>query len=82
MELNPVTDFMEKAKGLTRNPLGIIALFISLIYGVACFVLSASLNNLHRESEREIFSVLEKAFANPALHLTACSGDCPLSLAI
>ena len=30
---------MDKAKGLTRNPLGIIALFISLIYGFACLVL-------------------------------------------
>ncbi len=32
-------EFMDKAKGLTRNPLGIIALFISLIYGFACLVL-------------------------------------------
>ena len=30
---------MHKAQGLTRNPLGIIALFISLIYGFACLVL-------------------------------------------
>jgi len=49
---NPVKDFMESAKGLTRNPLGIIALFISLIYGVACVVLIASLNNLHGSEER------------------------------
>ena len=49
---NPVTDFMEKAKGLTRNPLGIIGLFISLIYGFACLVLSTSLNNLHGSEER------------------------------
>lgn len=49
---NPVTGFMEKAKGLTRNPLGIIALFISLIYGFACLVLSSSLNNLHGPEER------------------------------
>ena len=34
-----MTEFMDKVKGLTRNPLGIIALFISLIYGFACLVL-------------------------------------------
>lgn len=49
---NPVTDFMDKANGLTRNPLGIIALFVSLIYGFACLVLSTSLNNLHGQEER------------------------------
>jgi hypothetical protein len=49
---NPVTDFMEKAKGLTRNPLGIIALFVSSIYGIACLVLGFSLNNLHGSEER------------------------------
>jgi len=31
--------FMNNAKDLSRNPLGIIALFISLIYGFACLVL-------------------------------------------
>ncbi|MFW5804318.1 MAG: hypothetical protein ACOCWG_03695 [bacterium] len=49
---NPVTDFMDKAKGLTRNPLGIIALFVSLIYGFACLVLSTSISNLHGQEER------------------------------
>lgn len=49
---NPVTDFMDNAKGLTRNPLGIIALFISLIYGFACLVLSTSINNLQCPYER------------------------------
>jgi hypothetical protein len=43
---------MDKAKGLSRNPLGIIALFVSLIYGFACLVLGTSLNNLHGEFER------------------------------
>ncbi len=51
-----LTDFMykgnAKGNGLTRNPLGIIALFVSLIYGFACLVLSASLNNLHGQEER------------------------------
>ena len=32
-------DFLSKAQGLSKNPLGIIALFISLIYGFACLVL-------------------------------------------
>lgn len=49
---NPVTEFMDKAKGLTRNPLGIIALFVSLIYGFACLVLSTSLDNLKGQEER------------------------------
>ena len=49
---NPVSDFMEKAKGLTRNPLGIIALFISLIYGIACIVLGVSIDNLQGAAER------------------------------
>jgi len=46
------TDFITAAKGLTRNPLGIIALFVSLIYGFACLVLSTSISNLHGDSER------------------------------
>jgi hypothetical protein len=45
-------NFIENAKGLTRNPLGIIALFISLIYGFACLVLSTSISNLKEHSER------------------------------
>ncbi|MCX5806711.1 MAG: hypothetical protein NT010_11725 [Proteobacteria bacterium] len=49
---NPVTDFMEKTKGLTNNPLGIIGLFVSSIYGVACLVLGTGLNNLHGSGER------------------------------
>ena len=32
-------DFMKSARGLTRNPLGIIGLFICLVYGFACLVL-------------------------------------------
>lgn len=35
---NPVAEFGETAKGLSRNPLGIIALFIVLVYGFACLV--------------------------------------------
>lgn len=50
--MNMITDFMEKAKGLAKNPLGLIALFISLIYGFACLVLSTSLNNLRGQQER------------------------------
>ncbi len=43
---------MERANGLSKNPLGIIALFVSLIYGFACLVLSTSISNLHDDSER------------------------------
>lgn len=50
--MNPLFDFMAKAKELTKNPLGIIALFISLIYGFACLVLSTSLKNLQGQVER------------------------------
>ena len=49
---NPVTDFMENAKSFTRNPLGIIALFVSLIYGFACLVLSTGLDKLSGPDER------------------------------
>ena len=45
-------NFIENAKGLTKNPLGIIALFISLIYGFACLVLSTSISNLKEPTER------------------------------
>jgi hypothetical protein len=44
--------FMEEAKGFTKNPLGIIALFISLIYGFACLVLGFSISNLEGNIER------------------------------
>lgn len=47
-----INTFMNNAKGLTKNPLGIIALFISLIYGFACLVLSTSISNLNGENER------------------------------
>lgn len=50
--MNSFNNFIEKARGLTRNPLGIIALFISLIYGFACLVLSTSIENLNKDSER------------------------------
>ncbi len=46
------SDFINSAKGLTRNPLGIIALFVSLIYGFACLVLSTSISNLISSVER------------------------------
>lgn len=47
-----ITDFVKNANGLSKNPLGIIALFISLIYGFACIVLGVSLNNLSENFER------------------------------
>lgn len=43
---------MNNNKSLTKNPLGIIALFVSLIYGFACLVLSSSINNLVCSCER------------------------------
>jgi hypothetical protein len=50
--MSSILDFIDKTKGLTRNPLSIIALFVSLIYGFACLVLSTSLNNLSGQEER------------------------------
>ncbi|MFZ4799198.1 MAG: hypothetical protein ACOYMA_16990 [Bacteroidia bacterium] len=44
--------FISNSKGLTKNPLGIIALFVSLIYGFACLVLSTSISNLKGDNER------------------------------
>ena len=38
MDVNPVDSFGRTAKGLARNPLGVIALFIVLIYGLAALV--------------------------------------------
>jgi len=39
-----MNDFGETAYKLSRNPLGIIALFIALVYGVACLTFSFSNN--------------------------------------
>jgi hypothetical protein len=39
MESNPLREFGTTAKSLARNPLGIIALFIVLVCGLACLVL-------------------------------------------
>lgn len=50
--MDPVNNLLERAKELTKNPLGIIALFISLIYGLACLVLSISIDNLQGPAER------------------------------
>ncbi|MCW8907533.1 MAG: hypothetical protein OQL28_09790 [Sedimenticola sp.] len=47
-------DFGESASKLARNPLGIIALFIVLVYGIAGIVLSTSSEFLS-EGQREIF---------------------------
>lgn len=40
--MDSVTSFGATAKGLARNPLGIIALFIVLVYGFACLVTAFS----------------------------------------
>jgi sugar phosphate permease len=48
--INPIKEFGESAQGLSRNPLGIIALFLVLIYGFAALVVgfSSQLTNLER----------------------------------
>ncbi len=50
--METIDGFMKNAKGLSKNPLGIIALFISLIYAFACAVLGVSLSNLTASNER------------------------------
>lgn len=42
-----LSEFSVAARKLARNPLGIIALFIVLVYGIAALVLGISSNNLH-----------------------------------
>jgi CheY-like chemotaxis protein len=39
MDTNPLREFGTTARSLARNPLGIIALFIVLVYGLACLVI-------------------------------------------
>lgn len=39
-------DFGKNAKLITKNPLGILALFITVIYGIACQVFSNAFENL------------------------------------
>jgi CheY-like chemotaxis protein len=39
MDQNPLSQFGTTAKSLSRNPLGLIALFIVLVYGLACLVI-------------------------------------------
>jgi hypothetical protein len=43
---NPLSTFTDAAKSLGRSPLGIIALFIVLIYGVAALVLGTAADSL------------------------------------
>lgn len=60
-ELGSITSFINNSKGLARNPLGIIALFISLIYGFACLVLGFSGDNLEN-NERLILIIFLVGF--------------------
>jgi hypothetical protein len=47
-----IQDVIKNVKGIFRNPLGIITLLISLIYGFACLVLTTSLKSLIGNEER------------------------------
>jgi len=49
--INPLKDFSDPAKDLSRNPLGIIALFIVLVYSFACLLFGFSAKHLN-PSER------------------------------
>lgn len=43
---------MKQVEAFMRNPLGIIALFLSVIYGIAGYVISNGFSNLHGCWER------------------------------
>jgi len=49
-----IKEFAESAKGLTKNPLGIIGLFIVLVYGFACLVLALSGKNLQPDERQPL----------------------------
>jgi len=53
--------FSEAAKGLTKNPLGIIALFIVLVYGFASLVTLFGSSLTSRESLR-VFPVYHQLY--------------------
>lgn len=56
-----VAGFINNSKGLAKNPLGIIALFISLIYAFACLVLGVAGDYLEKY-ERLIFIIFLVSF--------------------
>ncbi len=60
-ENSNVTGFINNSKGFAKNPLGIIALFISLIYAFACLVLGIASNYLEKY-ERLIFIIFLVSF--------------------
>lgn len=49
-----IADFSQTEQGLSRNPLGIIALFIVLVYGIAGLVLSTSVSALQPDERRPL----------------------------
>lgn len=60
-EKDNITGLLNSSKGFTKNPLGIIALFISLIYGFACLVLGITGNSLEK-NERFILIIFLVSF--------------------
>lgn len=50
--MNNLTEFGKAAKDLSRNPLGIIALFIVLVYGFACLLFGFSAEHLSAIQEK------------------------------
>jgi hypothetical protein len=47
-DIDNLTGLLNSSKGYSKNPLGIIALFISLIYGLACLVLGITKSTLEK----------------------------------
>ena len=49
--VDSLSTFVKSAKDLSRNPLGIIALFIVLVYGFACLLFGFSANQLQSQEK-------------------------------
>ena len=74
---SPLHDFGRIAQRLSRNPLGIVALFIVLVYGIAGLVLGASSSNLeHSERLPLVWFLVVFTFKFPdKLHFTTESTE-------
>ena len=53
--------FVNNAKELARNPLGIIALFISLIYGFASLLLNSSADKLTEVERSPLIAFISRS---------------------
>jgi hypothetical protein len=69
--MNSIKDFAGEARALAKNPLGIIALFIILVYGVASFVFTTGETSLKSIYERLPFILFLTLFPVAVLFVFA-----------